>query len=433
MATPRWIPAPRAASLAALAAGLLACLTCNYGEVVVVQPAAAGRGPLTLSIQVDPEDSAVARALGWTAGIPNADVVISPGAGDTATGPPIATLQSDADGNVTVPDLRDGKYLVEVRRLLGSAEMAKLAAGEEVVGFMEREMAQRGAATIRVPASRRRSIVISEWAFQPQWVPTANAWYHFGGYLELANNSDTTVYLDGLVVGEAFAIGFENFSGACEAYESQTNDPDGLWARYLDSLPGTGRDHPLAPGAVAVIATDAVNHTAISPDGLDLSHADFEFIGSADVDNPNVPNAVSIGLEDCCAAYGGHGLILNEVLEEVAFISLPVDTAALPRWADADHRYERVPRARVLDVVALLSSFQGSAAPCPRLVHPNFDRYRGRFGPIGANSLGYNPEGLYSVQRKVAYVRVDGRAILQHTRTTNTDFFYGLRTPFRLP
>jgi hypothetical protein len=197
-----------ACGVAANATAVL-CISCNYGEVVVVQPAAAGHGPLALSIQADPEDSAVARELGWGAGIPDADVTVSPGNADTATGPPVATLQTDASGAVSVPDLPDGSYLVEVRRLLSAAEMAQLQAGDDAIGFMAKEIVKRGSATISAPASHRRSLVISEWSYNDEWNADSRLTYLFGGFLELANNSDTTVYLDGLVIGDGVAWGFD--------------------------------------------------------------------------------------------------------------------------------------------------------------------------------------------------------------------------------
>jgi len=423
-----------AARVLAAIAGIAICWTCNYGEVTVVSPAPHGPGTLTLSVQVDPEDTAVARKLGWGGHIPAAEVTVTAGGGDTAVGPPVATVQTDSAGMVSVPDLPDGSYFVQVRRLLTATEAAQLAPTDDVIGFMGQAVVARGGVTVSIPASRRRSVVISEWAFQPQWIPAVSAWYYFGGFLELANNADTTVYLDGLVIGEGFIQAFDLPSPhTCAEAESYSNDPNGIWARFFDSIPGTGHTHPLAPGAVAVIATDAIDHSAVVPGGLDLSHADFDFVGTSDVVNPTVPNTISLGPEDYLF---GHGLFLNEELAEVVFVAMPVDTSGLPKqWtAIQGNEYERMPRARVLDAIALLSPHQYTTSPlCPHLVHSNFDRYRGGFAPIGAFTLGGNPEGLYSVQRKVAYTRADRRKILQHTRTTDADFFYGLRTPFQLP
>jgi hypothetical protein len=427
-------PAPRRCAfiLRVLLATAVAALsaTCKYGEVVVVEPAATGHGALRLSIQPDGEDAAVARELGWTSGIPGAEVTITAGGGDTAVGPPLATLVTDSGAQVSVPDLPDGKYFVQVHRLLTPAETARLAAGEDVVGFMAQAVVDRGSTTVYVPASHRRSIVISEWSFFPEAIPNVGG-YEYGGYLELTNNSDTTVYLDGLVIGEAYGQAEDDPRSPCATTEYLSNDPDGVWARRFDSLPGAGHTYPLAPGASAVVATDAIDHSQVSPEGVDLSHADFESIGSADVDNPGVPNTVTIGP---LPWYGEHGLLFFDQLAEVVFVALPVDTAALPKqygprtaWP-----YDRVPRAKILDVVALLSTWSAFTYPfCPQLVHSNFDRYRARLMTSHVDDEGN--AGRWSIQRKVAYTRADGRKILQATRNSAADLFLGLRTPFRVP
>ena len=127
-------------------------------------------------------------------------------------------------------------------------------------------------------------------------------------------------------------------------------------------------------------------------------------------------------------------MVLNEVLAEVVFVALPVDTAALPRQVAAgtgQHMYLRVPRASILDVVSLLSTWNFPYPLCPQLVNRNFDRYRARLMYI---TVGNEPDaGRYSVQRKVALTTPGGWKILQHTRTSKEDFFLGPRTPFRLP
>jgi len=413
----------RAAHVTAVAAVML-CFSCNYGEVVVVAPAAVGHGPLVLSIQADPEDGAVARELRWSRGISGAEVTVSPADADTAAGPPVAVLRTDSTGTASVPDLPDGQYFIDVGRLLTTAEMAGLTPGDDAVGFMARAVVKRGPVTLQVPASHRRSVVISEWSFNGEY-DRANKYgdYNFGGYLELANNADTTIYLDGLVVGMAYAQSSEYAQLSCVQAESFSNDPDGVWARQFDSLPGTGHTYPLAPGATAVIATDAIDHSAIWPGALDLSHADFEFVGTADADNPSVPNTISIGMGSNLL---GHGIILSNS-GIVAFVALPLDVAPLPRQRlpTTGTEYARVPRAKILDVVALLSTL--TFTPCPHLVHNNFDRR-----PARMMSDDYS-DVITSVNRKVAYTRSDGRKILQHTRTAAVDFIRGPRTPGRLP
>jgi len=427
----------RLGGAAALIAALL-CLTCNYGDVTVIEPAAKGSGALTLTIQPDPEDTAVAHAVGWSAGIPGADVTITAGGGDTAVGPPVAVLQTDAAGKVNVPDLPDGKYFVAVRRLLTPTEVARLAPAQEVVGFMTQTVVDRGSSTVAVPASRRRSIVISEWSFFGEAIPGVGG-YDYGGYLELANNADTTVYLDGLVIGSAYSQDTEDRAPyTCAAMAIFSNDPDGIWTWQFDTLPGTGRTYPLAPGAVSVIATDAIDHRTASPvEGLDLSHADFESIGTQDVDNPAVPNTISF----LYPWQFKHGLYLNGGGQEVAFVALPVDTAVLPKavslYVNAA-QIMRVPRANILDVMSIYfardtiySKEYGGGDFCPHLVNTKFER---RQAPLVETHIGADPDaGRWSVQRKVAYTRSDGRDILQNTRTSDADFHFALRKPFQLP
>ncbi len=425
MAAPVRTFGARVAAVLALLAGSLLSATCDYGEVVVVQPAAKASGALALTILPDGEDAAVAQTLGWSAGIPGAEVTVSPANGDTAVGPPVAVLQTDSAGKVSIADLSDSTYLVEVRRVFTPAEAARLAPTDDVVGFMARAVVRPGSVTLPAPASHRNSLVISEWSFQPEPIPGVGG-YKYGGYLELTNNSDTTIYLDGLVIGEGIAPTQDYPSNPCATWEYLSNDPDGVWADNIDSLPGSGHTYPLAPGEVAVIATDAIDHRTISPDGLDLSHADFEGIGSADVDNPNVPNTITIGQHSW---YAEHGMLFWGVLSDVVVLSLPVDIAALPTEVLSNGRpFARIPRAGILDVVSLLGNWHGFEYPfCPHMVHSTFDRSAARLIVFEVQA------GAYSIQRKVALVRPDGRKILQDTRTSHADLFYGLRTPFQLP
>jgi len=435
---------------AALLAALVACATCTHGDITVLQPAAEGPGD-TLALTILPGEAAA--ELGWTAGIPGATVIIAPSVkprkdtpGDTATGPPIATLVTDSAGRVSVPDLPRGWYYVEVRRWLSDSERAHLAPGSDLIGFMTQQTIERGSDTVRVPGSHRQSLVISEWSGYPQWVPGPSGpyggtIYDFGGYLELANNADTTVYLDGLAISVG-AIDQEASSGGhCAAEESFDNDPDGVWVYYIDSLPGTGHDYPLAPGAVAVLATDGIDHRANSPqDGLDLSHASFEMTGEADVDNPSVPNSVVIGTNGFYGnGYTGHGMEFSLGVGPIIVVALPVDTMALPRGKWTPQSYytlQRIPRDRILDVVVLsfVSDYfiTSGFSYCQHQVNSDFDLTWPPWD-LYTPPEGWRQGGQYSLQRKVAYTRSDGRRILQNTHSTEADFFVGHRTPFQLP
>lgn len=99
--------------------------------------------------------------------------------------------------------------------------------------------------------------------------------YQADQYVTIYNNSDETVYLDGL----------------CVAVIDPVNSIESPWMKYTDmsripindltwQFPGIGEDYPLAPGAETTIATNAVNHTGGEyqhPNSIDLSEVDWGF------------------------------------------------------------------------------------------------------------------------------------------------------------
>ncbi|MCH5715180.1 DUF4876 domain-containing protein [Niabella hibiscisoli] len=152
-------------------------------------------------------------------------------------------------------------------------------------------------------------------------------------FVEIYNNSNQTIYLDSLYVGSTQARNTALSAGGVPldwttvigGMPSGTGDAnkDYLYFRHLFMIPGTGKDHPLAPGKSIIIAQTALDHTKpyIDNDGkqvgnegildpavtINLSNADFEtnvveykranYSGTTtfkpfgtDVDNPLVPN-----------------------------------------------------------------------------------------------------------------------------------------------
>ena len=435
--------ARRLGPAAVLAAAVTASAMCTHGDIAVIEPPAKPP-PSALTLTILPGDPETAAQLGWQAGIPGAQVILAPsvkprawGGGDTATGPPIDTLVTDSAGHVSVPALPAGWYYVEVRRWLAPAEAARLSPGADLIGFMTQQVVERGDVTLSVPGSHRRSIVISEASNFPLWDPVTGGNYTLGGYLELANNSDTTVYLDGLVIGLMLAA-TENSQGTnCATMAPFDNDPLGVWVWYMDSLPGTGHDYPLAPGAVAVLATDAIDHRPISPlQGLDLSHANFDMWGNADAKPPGIPESIPISTNGVWDE--GHGMIFSFGLASAIVVALPVDTTALPKVQayQTEHGWvQRIPRDHILDLLwafwpHLVTVYNNL---CPIQVSSALDRQPAPLWWTELPDGTWQGLGAYSIQRKVAYTRADGRKILQDTRTTEADFFVGLRTGFQLP
>jgi hypothetical protein len=406
----RVISVARSLTLAVVALAAAACL----GETTLLTPHGASLSELTLTFLPDSEDLASATALGWQAALPAMSVTVTPA--DSSTAP--QQLTSSPTGTVTLRDLADGDYVIDASRWLTDAERRQLPAGDDALGFATRATIWIGAASsavVYVPASHRKSLVISEWSFNFHG-------YTFGGFLELHNNADTTVYLDGMLLARGFELAYDYPNFPCSWYTSITDDPDGIWARLIQEFPGTGRDYPVAPGQTIVIATDAIDHRELHWSGIDLRSADFEFTGVPDVDNPAVPNMIDVGLVNL-----EHGLRWD-VLASVVVVALPADVAALPHGRprpESTTDWVRVPREKILDALWIRPNYAGATYPeCLRLVNRNFDRQ-------GAAMRGTDEiaEVNYSLSRRILPFVVNGRRVLQHTRTGNADFIRTVRNP----
>lgn len=102
-----------------------------------------------------------------------------------------------------------------------------------------------------------------------------NVDYQADQYVTLYNNSNETIYLDGVcvaVVAPAYSM-----ESAWISYTNMTRIPvsDLTW-----QFPGSGKDYPLHPGEETTIATNAINHTGGEyqhANSVDLSTVDWGF------------------------------------------------------------------------------------------------------------------------------------------------------------
>ncbi len=382
---------------------------------------------LLVTVEVD---SGLANALGWTgARVPDAEVVVRRGPRDEDWD----TLFTDQSGEADFGKLIPGQFQVWARRQLSQTEMTQAAqAGWDVraLGGGFRTAAGGKAAQINLGLSPDEpgSLVISEFAYRAASPPALHEEYNFGGFIEIYNNSDSTTYLDGMVIGNAWTLTRDySPSWPCSEHAIYRVDPDGLWTLWFEAFPGSGNEYPIQPGEAVVVATDAIDHSALYPGLLDLTDADFEFFGPADVDNPSVPNMIDLsGL----VMWGGHGLYFSS-LEPVVFLARPVIREQLPSVRPHNQApWFRIPTEKILDVATFRASQEtiDESKECSRMVHFGFDHLEARF------TERYPPEVTpkLSMQR---YVLLDlaGRLILQDTRTTAADFWEAPFSPGRVP
>jgi hypothetical protein len=389
------------------------------------------RATLTLTVTVPASDSALAALVGSPGAVLRAAFVTIR---RTGTGQPSLVDTTDAAGTAAFGNLLPGSYNVSAVRLLTPEETAGFdPADQDVNAFggatLVTVTAPATTAAVAAGAGRRGSLVISESFAAEPWAPSGiYNYYYFGHYVELYNNADTAIQLGGKVIGRGISW-FSNYTSprSCAEMEQWRNDPDGIWARFFDAFP----PRLLAPGATVVVATDAIDHGAIVPGMPNLTGADFEFIGSNDVDNPAVPNMIHSGLAEWAASVFGHGLITPG--DGILFVAESLTVSALPRdnLPVQDPPFVRIPREKILDVFttsqtpALEAENTAAGYPlCPQLVHDKFDQ---GYAPLNAAG------DLTSMKRRVAAQLPDGRIILLRTRTSRNDFDIGPRSPGWVP
>ncbi len=398
-----------------LATSVTGCLQ----GVELTTPPAKTSGELRFHLRAESEDAATASALGWQTGIPAASLTLK--TSDSATTALVA--QTNDAGLATFANAEVGLFRSGATRWLSVDERSRLIPGDDALGFslMRANIDAIADVTVpvNVPASRRRTLVISEFSFAQ-----ANG-YQYGGFLEIFNNSDTTIYLDGVMLARAFDLGEDYPNFPCSLYAHITNDSTSLWAREIEEFPGRGHDYPLLPAETAVFATDAIDHRPLWKHGIDLSNATFESFGRADVDNPAVPNTINRG-----TVTQDHGLKFFGLANAVVLIRAS-DVSSFQKSPVPGSSFEwyRIPAAQVLDVLWTRSSYTGSPYPqCPRLVSPRFDRDGADMRATDENVQA----GLSISRRKIPELSAT-RPILQHTRTGRADFILTPRTPGSVP
>jgi len=401
-------------------------------------PTTVQRATIAVTVSVDPADSSVAS----TAGLSLSGLTVR--LTRDAPGFTPLTATTDANGVARFPALLDGIYQASVDRALTAAEVARLQPSDREASIFAGGATAvlsppaNTATTVSLIAARRGSLVISEvFAFNNPL--TTNFGYNWGTYIELYNNADTTVYLDGVVIFKTPLVlhgGWPEYP--CDQFNlAQRLDSTSIYASStIHQFPGSGREFPLAPGRAAVLATDAMDHNAAAPGmgQLDLSRADFEQIGSdADIDNPFSANMLRVTAGTGLLGRGftyvnsnvAHGIALPAA--RAALVAAPiVNTFGTPPLVGTIGEAYRIPRSLVLDVVGLLYSPDepgygiSEGVTCSPFLAPVFER---------------SPAPLVNTRRSIAISRktltraTDGREILQRTRTAARDFEYA--TPLR--
>ncbi len=132
-------------------------------------------------------------------------------------------------------------------------------------------------------------LIIAEIFFTGTLHPSGNQYYG-DDYIKLYNNTDHTIYADGLTL-------FETKFATSDKYD-YTPDimNEAVTVHALYTIPGSGHEHPVQSGEYLLIADTGIDHRQANPNSFDLSHADFEWYdlstkpNNMDIDSPTVPD-----------------------------------------------------------------------------------------------------------------------------------------------
>lgn len=201
-------------------------------------------------------------------------------------------LISDSTGNISIKGIISDKYLITATREISPEEM-EILSGTSATNVKLLNKTKR---IIELNAGDNNKIiiemdmvvgtsplVISEiYACGP---PDAGLYYH-DKYVEIFNQSDSVLYLDGKIIAVVYASSYLGLN--------YRDDPEYVHSKSIWYFPGNGNDFPIYPGQFILCAEDAIDHRINATYSVDLSNADFEFYkdDAPDVDNPAIPNMI---------------------------------------------------------------------------------------------------------------------------------------------
>ena len=326
-------------------------------------------------------------------------------------------FETDAAGMLTVSNLTPGIYDIitnwemsgkEYKKLLkdpGSIDdKARVIVG---VSLMNQRIFQAENLVIDLSAAVVKGLMISK-VYYSGTKDLMGRNYGTDAYLEIFNNSDEPLFIDGKYLGLA-----ESVSPA--AYPASEN-PDSIYMRQICKFPGNGSEYPVQPGGSIVIAArSARDHRESAENTVDLSHADFEVKPMEGSGNPDVPmlpiisNSTKIQTLNLISG-GPNAVVLFETDEDV--LSWP---EVYQRGRTSGEMFRRIHKSVVIDGVECLRK------PAQTDPDVNTKRLQADIDAGFITITAVNGNNHESVDRKVSRYE-NGRYYLTDTNNTSADF-----------
>ncbi|MGX5820906.1 DUF4876 domain-containing protein [Chitinophaga lutea] len=314
--------------------------------------------------------------------------------------------------------LPDGSYQVTIEGDISYGETAEEKVTGKIRGYKEGVLVSGGSVTVDIPLflhSEKDGLVLKEVFFTGTVTPEGKQ-YNGDKYFIIYNNSEDTLYADGLVISEAA------FLSTTKRVYTPDVMKDAFTAGTVVMIPGAGKQYPINPGKQIVIANNAVNHKELNVNSLDLRAAEFELtlLSSIDVDNPQVPDLVNVtgfmtmhnrGFKSYVLARFPAGVTTESFLKDNFYQYTYTNTDGTPSRAQNGYK---IPNAWIEDAVNL--STQGSFEWI--LTDPSIDMGWTYCGTGDSDDKRFGK----AVRRKVLSTNPDGRVILKDTNNSTKDF-----------
>ncbi|MBV8328398.1 DUF4876 domain-containing protein [Chryseobacterium sp.] len=272
-------------------------------------------------------------------------------------------------------------------------------------------------------------------------------------FLEIYNNSDETIYADGLYIGllegntnsnvtsYTLANGQYDWSKSTGNSIGASANTDYVYANVVIRVPGNGNQHPILPGESIVIAQTAINHKAPydTPNGqsvgikkpeltVDLSGADFEtYLGdylTANGGSPYMYDIQNIMVPDMQIVHWASSSkdMLLSVTSRPAFIIFKASPDEVASFAKVPSPksvtgplFARIPKEIIIDGVDTTDK----ELKAPKDLPMDIDATRAFIKDL--SGAPYPDYSSYSIIRKIKQV-VNGRTILMDTNNSQNDF-----------
>jgi len=426
---------------------VLTIIGCNrdddFGKNTEIKPV-----PFTVNIKYDASKYPSAADKG----VANVTVILK----NTATGDQI-TGKTDANGDLKLNAVLPGNYSVQAELQLKKSEYEQQIGQEtsyEIVhfgGFDEKVTvnANTSSKLIRITSGNLGDLVIKQYYYAGS--DTKLGANFRDQFIEIHNNSDQTIYADGLYLvflegntnnnPTTYTLSNGQYDWSKTAGGGSAANTDYVYSNIFIKIPGRGSQYPILPGKSIVIAQTAINHKMpfddINGNGVaiqdpdrtvDLSHADFEtYMGDYNTSIGKKPFAwdiQNIMVPDMLVSYwsiASNDLILN-VNSMLGLGILRATDAEVAAWkkvaapkAPTGTLFLQIPKSYIIDGIDITDKEQKAPKDFPA----DIDASR----TFIVNAAG-QAEGTFtglSVIRKTKEM-INGRVVLQDTNNSANDF-----------